>query len=71
MFTLPQTKQKMKPTQICVCVPLTNYRKTGRALLRNRCCRDSADNDYENSVGKKTYQVSKSHFLFSFPQSKP
>ncbi|XP_055618791.1 uncharacterized protein LOC129763585 isoform X4 [Toxorhynchites rutilus septentrionalis] len=24
-------------------------RKTGRALLRNQCCCDSADNDYENS----------------------
>ncbi|XP_052567610.1 solute carrier family 35 member F4 isoform X3 [Culex pipiens pallens] len=24
-------------------------RKTGRALLRNQCCYDSADNDYENS----------------------
>jgi hypothetical protein len=29
------------------------YRKTGRALLRNQCCCDYGEIDYENSVGKK------------------
>ena len=31
-----------------------NYRKTGRALLRNQCCCDTAENDYENSVGNQS-----------------
>ncbi|XP_035774407.1 uncharacterized protein LOC118457180 isoform X3 [Anopheles albimanus] len=29
-------------------------RKTGRALLRNQCCCDTADNDYENSMGSSS-----------------
>ncbi|EGK97194.1 AGAP004544-PB [Anopheles gambiae str. PEST] len=29
-------------------------RKTGRALLRNQCCCDTAENDYENSVGNQS-----------------
>ncbi|XP_053680567.1 solute carrier family 35 member F4 [Anopheles nili] len=49
-------------------------RKTGRALLRNQCCCDTADNDYENSkyhlVGSQREMGSSSTKRNSIPASR-